>query len=263
MPSFELPQPVNPDKEKVTNAKEWEWKEFPFERGTLILTQDAKNLGQEEVGKIFQDIRAFKKNKPPIFHTGSDGSVYVLESGNFMLKEQKSDGRELMQEHEKIKKFMDVSKDFPKDIHLIKYFAIAEPPYSIDKFGRRQSPVSFEEHKTEVAVGGGDWTRQANIGSYVVMPFLGNGINLANLSGYSPQDENPRMQEFVQEMIQNNVITSTEGVREFSEKHFKRIEVAFQNAQEAGSDFRVRDFAKRNIVLTLEGGVPQFYLIDV
>lgn len=263
MPSFELPQPVNLDKERVTSTKEWKWKEFPFESGTLTLTQDAKNLGQEEREKMFQDIRVFKKSKPPIFHTGSDGSVYVLDSGKFMLKEQKSDGRELMQERAKIEGMMDVSRGFPQDIHLVKYLAIVEPPFSIDNFGRRRSLGFFEEHKTEVAVGSGDWTRQANISSYVVMPFLGDGINLAHLSGYSPQDENPRVKAFVQKMIQNNIITSAEGAREFSEKHFKRIETAFQNVQETVSDFRVRDFAPRNVVLSLENGVSQFYLIDL
>lgn len=110
----------------------WKWKEFNFDKGVLYLTPDAKKLDYGAIKAVFGDTRSFMKEKSEKLHTGNDGAIYVLESGSYLLKEQKSDGKELMREHEKWKELIQGNFFFPEDIHLIDYLVLAEPPYLLE-----------------------------------------------------------------------------------------------------------------------------------
>lgn len=254
---------IGASSENKERSEGWKWKEFRSENGTLYLTSDAKGLDYETMEIIFSDARAFIKEKPEKLHTGSEGTVYVLKSGSYLLKEQKSDGKEVMEEHEKWKQIIRNDLSFPEDVHLIEYLALVEPPYlPEDTWGRRRQLPVFEDYQTDVTVGAGDFTRKANICSYVIMPFIGGGVDLGKLERYNEEESSSDVKNTINKMIEKGVIASAGEVRVFAESVMKRIQSALDNAS-GNPDLRMRDFAYRNVVVDMEAEKPQFYVIDL
>ncbi|QQS61632.1 MAG: hypothetical protein IPN70_01730 [Candidatus Moraniibacteriota bacterium] len=263
----DLEQAQKQTQEKIQEQErenDWVWKKFTFEKGTLYITSDAKKLDSEEIQTIFEDGHSFMQEKPEKLHTGSDGSVYVLKSGSYILKEQKSDGKELMKEHEKWKKYTQNDSSFPENIRFIDYVALIEPPYlPEDEWGRRKQKISFDNQQTDVAVGAGAFTRKADICSYVLMPFVGDGVDLGKLKQYQKDGSfDNTVNRTVEILIEKGIISDASQIESFVDEQFKKIQGALEHSSE-GNAFDMRDFAHRNIVIDVSEENPQFYLIDL
>jgi len=258
-----LSSPANGES-SIAESNDWKWKEFRFESGTLYLSQEAQRLGENERETFIDDVRKFQNQKPEIFHSGSDGSVYITDSGAYIVKEQMSPGRVLFKERKRIEGAIASDPSFPDDIELIEYLAAVDPPYEKDEFGRRRGPENFSGYETQVAVGSGDWTRDAKIGGYVVMPLIGEGVDLGDLYRYSPQSSDEAVQAFVDAMMHKGLIRDESEVQKFAETHGKRIETSLRSAlvRNGEEDF-LEDFAFRNIIPDISGSTPKFVVIDI
>lgn len=115
----------------------------------------------------------------------------------------------------------------------------------------------FEDYQTDVAIGAGFWTRKANICSYVIMPFVGNGVNLGMLGRYNEQrDLDTAVDHTIKIMIEKGIISHADETENFADEQFKRIQSVLKHCSKDKS--KIRDFAYRNIVIDVSREKPHF-----
>lgn len=249
------------DPESEISQKDWLWKKFLFENGVVYITNEAKSLKGEDRKELLEDIKLFRSEKPTeADFIGGEGSLYVLNSGKFLLKEQRRGGKEIVERHTRIKRLIDSIDDSPSNFHLVEYVAVVEPGFKIDEYGRKGRRSTFEDFKTEIDVG--PIRIETEISSYVVMPFIDEGISLVDLHNYN-EKKTQRTNKFVEKMIEMGIISNADALQDFVTKEFIELEEKFQSiTREKFREWFV-DFAARNIVVSLKDDRLNFHLVDL
>lgn len=255
--------------EKVQKFKEGPvWMSIIFDNGVeVMITREAQqfidddNLQGSEfrsfLYRIFEQIKIFRdevredKKSAPIGR-GKFGSVFLLpDAPEIVIKEDTYPNstfysvKDVLEHSEYLSNFMKIgplSEDL--DLRIVHYYGYVH--------NKDQSYFDFTTN-----VDCGDYEIEAKISSYWIMERVGDGVNLAQLTS---TQKSPEADAVINQLIDNGIVANMYALNDWVELYFYKILNYFYDIRNTSS---MRDFSRKNIVLSIKDGKPVFTLVDL
>lgn len=260
---------------KTTEDFEQTWvdKVFHFPTGEITITVEAKEIDNERRQNLFEDIREFRNSKPKPIFSGRDGSIFLLSRSRCCLKELVADGKQLIQEHTKLNSLIQKNESFPRDIKICPIYGLVRPPLKQKFFGQKTNFLSRTEEDPAIL------SLKGSIDTYIIMPFIDEGVNLADLVYYSyRRKKDTKVERVIDVLLQRGVLNNRKELASFFSSQIQRIEESLLRLRTNDSSQQsvlakirnlirplkaTRDFAGHNIVIDSKSDPITYYLIDL